>query len=67
MADFDLTVSGVDVRPSGGRHVDISFSATEGLVLESIKIREAIDYYGVDDILDFIGETKARKYFGIED
>jgi len=67
MADFDLTVSSVDVRPSGNRSVDISFSANENLVLENIDIRDVLSFYGSDSLLDLIGSSEAKSYFGLVD
>ena len=67
MADFDLTVSSVDVRPSGNRSVDISFSADDGSVLENIDIRYALRFYGSDSLLSLIGADEAKAYFGLVD
>ncbi len=67
MADFDLTVSSVDVRPGGNRSVDISFSANENSVLENIDIRDALSFYGSDSLLSLIGADEAKVYFGLVD
>lgn len=57
----------IDVTPSSRTLLSVSaFDADGSTVLENFDVEQVINHFGVEALLDEIGEQLARRHFGIE-
>lgn len=57
----------VDVNPSSRTLLGVSaYDADGSTVLENFDVEQVINHFGVEALLDEIGEQLARRHFGIE-
>lgn len=58
----------IDVNPTSRTIVGISaYDADGATVLENFDVEQVINHFGVEALLDEIGEAVARRHFGIEE
>ncbi len=57
----------IDVNPSSRTLLGVSaYDADGSTVLENFDVEQVINHFGVEALLDEIGEQLARRHFGIE-
>jgi hypothetical protein len=67
IAVLNFDCSKLDATPAGRTLVGVSaYDADGATVLENFNIEQIVDHFGIDDLLDEIGEEVARRHFEIE-
>ncbi len=67
--DLKVMVKG-SVQSYPTRYNEISVELNEvdvDEIIPHIEIREFIDYFGIDKVLDEIGESECKGYFGLDE
>lgn len=64
---LSFTAYKIDVDPSSRTELSVSaYDADSSSVLENFDVEQVVNHFGIDAVLDEIGEAVARKHFGIE-
>jgi hypothetical protein len=67
IAVLNFDCSKLDATPASRTLMGVSaYDADGATVLENFNIEQIVDHFGIDDLLDEIGEEVARRHFEIE-
>jgi len=68
MKTFEIVVEEAILRGTGNRReVALTFDTQEHLVAELLTVKDVVEHFDHDDLLDAIGSDKAKEYFGLVD
>ena len=57
----------IDVNPTSRTFMAVSaFDADGATVLENFEVEQVVNHFGIEALLDEIGEQVVRRHFGIE-
>lgn len=67
ISKLELTCEKIETINPGHYDMNIDMRKISHIEISNNDIPDLVELVGMDRILDFIGEDKARDYFGIED
>jgi|GEM_PF-5353095 hypothetical protein len=68
MKTFEIVVEEAICRGTGNRReVALTFDTQEHLVAELLTVKDVVEHFDHDELLDAIGSYKAKAYFGLVD
>jgi len=67
LIDIQLTCIEAVINPSGYNEVSVSLKDVDkGDILDSLRMDDILDYFGVEDILNSINQSEIFEHFKIE-
>ena len=64
--DLELSVVDATIKADGYKYIKVCISGADmGSILDEIKIDDIVSHYGVNALLDAIGENPSKDYFGL--